>query len=401
MTTGRDLRNALQTPGPWTTAYTDGTSDEPQSVEEAREGRSLRRLADAGAPEGDVAAIREALRERTGAADPSTRYLLVRDGRIVVHEEFAGPRHGPEVFAHGPLPVLVPLLRHRGRMLRYLVVETSRDGADVCLETAGQRDAESSESVEGRTDALPKVQAGGWSQPRWQRHSEEIWKHTQSEVAEVVDRLTREAAPAFIALAGDVRARQLLRDQLAPESASLVIEVDANTRADGAGDAALRHAIEQALDGALARDLAGAIDASHVEGGRLRADGAEAVVAALQQAQVAELFLDARLIAAPAAGAADDADAPGTLVALDAEPWIAADGETFDATGEVARQPLAEALARAAVLTDARVRICEDEPQAPDAAREERDAQPPFALLRWERGAPGHMQVRGNGRSFA
>ncbi|MEJ6489713.1 Vms1/Ankzf1 family peptidyl-tRNA hydrolase [Leucobacter sp. USCH14] len=377
MTIGKDLRNAVQTPGSWTTAYTDGTSDEPQTVEEAREGRTLRQLADRGAPEGDVDAIRDVLQERTGGANPTTLFLLAHNGEIVVREEFVGPRHGPEVFEHGPLPVLVPLLRHRGKMLRYLVVETSRDGADVCLEIAGQRDGTTSERVEGRTDSLPKVQAGGWSQPRWQRHSEEIWKHTQSEVAEVVERLTREASPAFIALAGDVRARQLLRDQLSPESAKLVVEVDANTRADGSDDSALREAIEHALDDVFAREMSGAIDATQAEGGRLRAEGVDAVVAALQQAQVSQLFLDARMIAAPS----DDDVA--TLGALDAEPWVAADGAAFEAATEIARQPVAEALARAAVLTDAHVRICEDEPEADDAVREERDARPPFALLRW------------------
>lgn len=377
MTAGKELRDAVQTSGPWTTVYTDGTSDEPQVVEEAREERILRRVADAGAPDADVEAIREVVRDRTGAADPSTLFLLVRDGNVVIRDEFAGPRLGPEAFAHGDLPVLVPLVRHRGTMLRYLVVETARDGADVRLETAGQHGVESAESVEGRTDSLPKVQAGGWSHPRWQRHSEEIWKHTQSEVADVVERVTRQASPAFIALAGDVRARQLLRDQLSPDSSALVIEVDANTRADGADDTALTDAIEAALDRVIAREMAEAIDASQAEGGRLRAEGVEAVVAALQQAQVAELFLDARLIAAPSD------DSVETLFALDAEPWIASESGEFAAANEIARVPVAEALVRAAVLTDGRVRIVEDEPEADDAPREAREARPPFALLRW------------------
>lgn len=377
MTAGKELRDAVQAPGKWTTVYTDGTSDEPQVVEEAREERTLRQIMAAGAPDADAAAIREVLRDRTGAADPSTLFVLAHEGRIVIREEFAGPRRGPEVLAHGRLPVLVPLLRHRGTMLRYLVVETARDGADVRVETAGQHGVDAAESVEGRTDSLPKVQAGGLSQPRWQRHSEEIWKHTQSEVADVVERLARRASPAFIALAGDVRARQLLRDQLSPDSSSLIVEIDANTRADGADDAALTEAIETALDRIIAREASGAIDASRAEGGRLRAEGLDAVVAALQQAQVAELFLDARLIPAPTDDTVD------TLCALDAEPWVATESGAFEAAKEIARVPVVEALVRAAVLTDARVRVVEDEPEAEDAPRVPRDARPPFALLRW------------------
>lgn len=377
MTVGKDLREAVQTPGPWTTLYTDGTSDEPEAVEEAREERTLRQLADAGAPRADIDAIREVVRDRTGAADPSTLFVLVRNGQVAVREQLAGRRHGPEVFAHDPLPVVVPLLRHRGTMLRYLVVETARDGADVRLETAGHGGVETAESVEGRTDSLPKVQAGGWSQPRWQRHSEEIWKQTQSEVAEVVERLTRQASPAFIALAGDVRARQLLRDQLSPDSSALVVEVDANTRADGADDGALVHAIESALDSTIQREMATAIDASHAEDGRLRADGVEAVVASLQQAQVAQLFIDARLLEAPTGDVTD------TLSALDAEPWVAHSTDAIEGASEIARLPLAEALARAALLTDAQVRIVEEAYEADESVREERDPRPPFALLRW------------------
>jgi hypothetical protein len=43
----------------------------------------------------------------------------------------------------------------------------------------------------------------------------------------------------------------------------------------------------------------------------------------------------------------------------------------------------AEALARAAILTDARVLIEEDEPTAEDAPRETRPVRDPVAVLRW------------------
>lgn len=104
------------------------------------------------------------------------------------------------------------------------------------------------------------MQAGGWSHLRYQQHSEEIWAQTQGEVAEAVERLAREHAPRFVVIAGDVRARQLLRDQLGPALAGRVVEVDAHTRAAGADGGARDTAIAEAIDRALRADLDAVVD---------------------------------------------------------------------------------------------------------------------------------------------
>lgn len=372
-----ELAEALASPGPWTTAYIDGLGDEPQTVEEAKQESLLRDLSGAGAPEADRQAIRRAIRDATGIPSPSARYLLVRDGAIVVDTQFAEARRGPAVVAHGAVPFVLPLLRHRAYSPRYLVVETSRDGADIRVERAGRAGAERTTSVEGSTDSLPKVQAGGWSHSRWQRHSEEVWKHNQSEVGQEVERAVREVRPAFIVLSGDLRARQLLREHLSPDCVELLIDVDAHTRADGADDAAVERAIATALDEGLSRDLTAALDAANAGDGDRRATGVAEVVGALQQARVDELIIDARWIDAPSD------DTVETLGALDAEPWIRDGAEVPGTAQEIARVQPAEALARAAVLTRARVRIIEEQHDAADEPRDGGSPRPPIALLRW------------------
>jgi hypothetical protein len=369
---GPNLAELLAQPGPWTVAYVDGTGGEPQVVEEARQESAVRRLEDAGAPEDDRRAVERALRDATGVPSPSARYLLVRAGEVVLDEWFADTRRGPEVLSHGAAPSVVPLLRHRTFSPRYLVVETTRDGADLRLERAGRAETEHEASVEGSTDALPKVQAGGWSHARWQRHSEEVWKHNQTEIAAAVDRLVRENRPAFIVMSGDLRARQLLRERLSPESAELLVEVEANTRAEGADEGRLDRAVADALDALSTRRIEDALSQAGADDGARRAEGSAEVVAALQQARVETLLLDARLI-----------DAEETLEMLGAEPWVA-DGSGAPGTApSLGRAPLAEALARGAVLTGAIVRIVEEPDREPGEARPDRAARPPLAVLRW------------------
>src|SRR5690606_23287199 len=100
------------------------------------------------------------------------------------------------------------------------------------------------------------------------------------------------------------------------------------------------------------------------------AHGVREVVHALQQAQVETLLMDARLL-----------ESDELLDALEAPPWV---GFTDDLdVGIAARIPVAEALARAAVITGARVLIAEEDPGDEDAPREHRGPRPPLAVLRW------------------
>ncbi|UOQ57330.1 hypothetical protein MUN78_00350 [Leucobacter allii] len=369
------LQEALARPGAWTTVYADGTGDTPAGSEATKRESLMDGLAQAGAPEADREAVATALRAGSGVASPSARYLLVSGGGIAVDEHFAGPRRGQAVLTHAALPFVIPLLRHRTYAPRYLVVETSRDGAELRLERAAGTESEQTARIEGSTDALPKVQAGGRSHARWQRHSEEVWKHNQAEVAASLERLVRDTRPAFVVLAGDLRARQLLRERLPADCTDLLIEVDAHTRADGADPRAVDRAVSEALDLGLQREIDEVSAAADAGGGERRARGVATVVEALQQARVAELLLDARTLEA------DPREAAETLGALDAEPWIRDGAPALGAGREVARLPVAEALARAAILTGARVRILEpalapEEPM-PDGG------SPPTALLRW------------------
>lgn len=365
-----ELERLIAEPGIWTYAYTDGPVGEPPGSVESRM-RSLKdRLRQAGAPEPDADAVTAALSSGEDVASPSARWVLVRDGQVVADEAFGAARLGQECVGHGAHPEIVPLLRHLAAERQIVVVETERDGARLTLERVGRAGPESSQDIEGEDDQITKVQAGGWAHARYQRHAEDHWQHNQAEVAEAVDRLVRERRPGHVFVTGDVRARQLLLERLGQEAREIVVEVDADTRAEGSDDSALREAIAQTLVTAQRDAVAGARERAAVADARDGATGVADVVAALQQAQVDTLVLDPRMT-----------DADATLLALDAEPWVAVDeSDAFDASG--IRLPVLEALARAAVLTRARV-VFDEEELAEGEARPDEQATAPVAALRW------------------
>ena len=72
-----------------------------------------------------------------------------------------------------------------------------------------------------------------------------------------------------------------------------------------------------------------------------------------------------------------------TLIALDGPPWVVTDVAQRLNTQVLGSIRAAEALARAALLTDARVLIEDDEYEASDDRREERPVREPIASLRW------------------
>lgn len=358
--------------GPWTCVYVDGPGALPQVEEEAYRESVKERLAEAGAPTDDIAAVDAALSSGNDLPSPSARIVLASGGRVEWDQGFVGARLGPELIHHGPVPLIVPLLRHLSAATRYLVVETSRDGADIRLETSGRGASDARTEIDGSTETLTKVQAGGMAHANYQRRTENIWKHNQAEVATAVSALIREQHPVFVAVSGDVRARGLLAEALSDTERALIVDVDSHTRPEGAESAALDEAIAVAIAERHADRIADVRDHAEADNGSAGAQGVRDVTAALQQARVNTLLLDARML-----------DDESTLVALDAAPWVVADESERLGTGVVGSVPAVTALVRAAVLTDARVLIEEDEPAAHDAPRDDRPVREPLASLRW------------------
>lgn len=352
--------------GRWSTVHLDlsGDRENPEGLLETRRSSVRDQLLKAGASEAAATRVDEALGVPSGLPSPLSRFLLLRDDEIVLDEVLPGEPRSAELVAVGALPSLVPLLLHRLDEFPYLVVEVSRIGGDIALRRTGAVAPDVTETLTGRTDTVKKFHGGGWSHLRFQHHVEAIWKQNQSGLASEVDRLVLAHRPRLIVLTGDVHARQLLVEALSEAAKPLVAVFPRETRADGAEDSPLLEFTEAQVERVLEQELHDALD---LYNGRIgRGDGTAErgvgpIVHALQQAQVDTLFVD------------PDALRDRTLLALEAAPWVATAPEETAGTAVVDTAPAVEALVRAALLTDATIRIVSSTALGSEAA----------ALLRW------------------
>jgi hypothetical protein len=376
------LSEVLRQPGPWTQVYIDDsvdTADPPQVVRTRRES-VIDRLRRSGAPDADVAAVREILREPEPVPSPACRFVLVRGGAVELHENLPGLPLEPEIVGHFAIPDVVPLLKHQPVAMSYVIAETDREGGEVRLYRVGQNDAETAEHYEGRTDSLHKPQAGGWRHDRFQHHVEEIWRQTQSELAKKVDDVVRRERPALLVIAGDIRARQLLENELSFESRAILSVQPVNTRAEGSDDEGLKEYVAQQVERILTGEKAKALEQLELHRGR--GDNTVeitkgAIVQALASAQVDTLLLDTNKLR------------DREVLALDAEPWIAVAPEEALGATVLGSVPAHCALSRAAILTDARIVFVDsnEDPDDPNPVVLPEGAAA-AALLRWRTGPP-------------
>lgn len=334
--------------GPWCTVYTDistGTVDSLHSIDVLPE-NVCRRLAEQGASKADLAAVERAVRPAEGVPDPVCRYLLVRDGTVEIDEVLPGPLAGQGVVRVEEVPDLTPLFRHRPDDFPYVVAEVGRDGGEICLHWASRVPSTDEQQIEGETEHLKKFPGGGWSQGRWQRHTEDVWRRNTEQVAEQIDKVVAETGAQLVVLAGDLRARGLVEDQLSKASRAMLSTIDANTRAEGSRSADLEHQVEERVAEVIAHRQQELLERLAQQQNRpepTAVSGVAPVVRALQQAQAETVLLDDTHL-----------DTEQELLALDAEPWIALEASEAVGAGVLGPVPADAALVRAAVLTDGR-----------------------------------------------
>ena len=358
-------------PGPWCTAYVTAGTGTVDSLEagDVRPGNAQAQLGAQGASTADVEAMEQALQPAAGLPSPVSRFVLVHDGKVEVNEVLPGDLVLPERLAAAPIPDLLPLVKHRPEELPYIVAEVSREHGEIRLYRAGAGAPSSVREVEGESENVHKFHGGGWSELRFQHHTEDVWRRNADEVAGEIDKVASASGARLIVLAGDIRARGLVKDNLSEASRSLVSEVDSHTHTGGADSANLEDHVSQHVAEVWAEEQQNVMDRLAVQEGQANpeaAHGIGAVVHALQQAQVDTLILD------------DAALSERTVLALDAEPWIATAKEEALGAGILGEVPAPAALLRAAALTDARVLLVPG-PVLPEGVQV-------AALLRWSSG---------------
>jgi peptide subunit release factor 1 (eRF1) len=245
--------------------------------------------------------------------------------------QLEAPIEHSEVFV-GPGPHLYPLAAVADRYRRHAAVVLDTHSARIFVFALGEVMAET--AVE--TETIPRSEAGGWSQARYQRHADEFQRQHARDVAQALERLVREERVDCIVVAANDVARPLLRAELPKDLAQRVVEVD-ELDVHSSRDQILRRSLE------VARAQDARDDADRVRrmldayrAGGLGVVGVDATLRALASGQVHELLIGAE---------------PAILRAGDGRP-----------VAEVADELIAKAR-----QTDARVTFIEDSRLLADA----------------------------------
>lgn len=343
--TAPDLAEVLQAPGPYFTVYltTEAGIDNAAYRSEQRWKTLRGELADSGAPEAVLAAVDPLVAD---AHQRGQMLAVIADAAGVLHVEHgqeAPPRDRVDV---GPIPPLLPLLAVRQGFPAHLTVLADRTGADITLHRHGRPDVH--REAGGDEFPIRRVNAGGWSQLRYQHRAENTWESNADDVAAEISALVDRHRPRLIVVAGDVRAVEMIQKALPATVAALVTVVDGGRAEDGS-DAHFAEAVREQVTALVNKDIADLLGKFREELGQAdrAADGPDETLAALTRAQVEVLLV------------ADSPDDERTALFGPAPNQVGREPDTLRSMGvdDPGTAPLADVAVRAALGTGAAVEI--------------------------------------------
>jgi hypothetical protein len=342
-----DLAELIRAGGTFSRVLADFPVDEIEADVPGPRLRAITRsLSDSGSSADDISTVTAVFDERAADRDPVPRFLLVRDGTVVVDELLPDAHLQADEATNGPLPDLLPLLVQRQNSVPYIVVEANAEGGRIRTFLAGHRHPDAVEVVAGETEHLHEMHGGGLSHVRDAHHTEEIWKRNETEVAQAANELVERDAVPLLVVTGDPHVVDLLSSALSSRAKDVLVTLASDTLAAGASSERLDDLVTENVkrivrahqEDTIGRAAAGEAASNSETDHRL-----QPIVHALQQAAVTSLLLDLEALEGH------------TLLALDAAPWVAAVAAESFGAGILQSIPAAEALARAAIATDAEV----------------------------------------------
>lgn len=202
--------------GPFSTVYLDASRDTESGAREVelrwREQREL--LAQAGAPDADLAALDDAVSTET-AVGRHGLVVVAAGGQVVFQDYLSAPprRAGASV---APLPNLMPYLAQSTDRMPYLLVVTDHTGADLApvQRFGGELPAVDGEAVHPDHEPMHKTGRNVWSERHFQNRVENSWTANAREAADAVAHQVRTAGVELVVVAGEEQSRSLLLSQL-------------------------------------------------------------------------------------------------------------------------------------------------------------------------------------------
>jgi hypothetical protein len=342
------LRPLYEGKGDYASVYLDTSRAGATASEEVslRWRAARQTLEEGGADTATLDALAELVMDPENAAPGLAAFA--RSGTVdYVRPLPAAPRQ--EIARYGRLPHVMPMLAQAPLEVPHLRVAANRAGGEM-VEVLGQ-DELPAVRVQGEGWPVHKTSVGGWSQARYQRSAEEAWAENAKEFAAAVTAAAKRTGAELIVLAGDVRARSLLLDQLGQPLRDIVVTVDREVPADSE---ALAELAQQEISRRAEQTARDGLESMRTQLAHGRAaEGLGSIVTALRGGQVSDLFI---------------ADDPSSTARLWIGPGVTelatSEQELRDlGTAEPAADRADAALVRALVLTSAELHfIPEDEP---------------------------------------
>jgi hypothetical protein len=352
------LSHLYQSQGPFASVTLDVSRDTESGEHEQdlRVRDACQQLSDAGADEATVQSVSQLLSQQVSEAAPVGRTVVLAGGSVVF-DELVHTRVDQPLVSWGALPDVTGWVEREDGTTSFVLAVVDHEGGDVAVYTSDVPDPQDETSVNGETDHIQKVPAGGWSSLRYQHVTENVWKQNAEAVAAEIESYVR-AGHRLVLLAGDPHSRSQVVDSLGDTSAT-VVQLTSGSRARDGGDDAFQQAVREVLhEQTVARRVA----LAHTIKDRLGRDdaavtGVDDVAEALVRGQVETLLLDPT---AAAGVTLDPAQHPGlSLGPTPVEQPVRAD----------------QALIAAAALTGADVAV------SPSSTL---GGAPVAALLRWD-----------------
>lgn len=287
-------------PGPFATAYLDSDRANENGAKDVElRWQSLREdLSSAGADEDTLAAMDEVAGSHLDLPGSHGQLIVGTQGTVVLDRILARPPLRATA-RWSPLPHVMPFFAQGGPQIAHVLVVADRTGAD--LSTVGLNDALAAVpgqklTVTGNEQhPLHKVGRDQWNERQFQNRVDNAWAANAHDVSAEVLKQVNNARARLVIVAGEERARALLRQSL-PEvlaPAVAVEEVTAGGRAAGASEEALEEAVHGVLLRHLWRERRQLLERLQQEVGRhdYGVLGLTAVLDALRRAQVDTLVL--------------------------------------------------------------------------------------------------------------
>lgn len=245
-----------------------------------------RQLEEAEVPAEVIEQVAEAVQAHVGEDGLG----MVADRNGVLSTTLVGVEEDAEVVQVEGLPRYVPFVRDRFVNRPHVVVRCDRVGAHIAGVERGEttRDTE----VSGDAEHVQKVQAGGWSQRRFQNRAEHTWDENAKEIAESIVAEADAIDAELIVVTGDERAVQLVAGHL-PERLQDHLVLDDHQPFDDASDAIVFDRALTLVKDRVGRELVEVLErfAEHRGRGEGAAEEISDVLAALRQGAVDTLLV--------------------------------------------------------------------------------------------------------------